>query len=73
MTDSDGHTNFTKTWTEYKNGFGSLSGEFWYGNEFIHRLTANTSAVLRVDLVAHDGTTAFAQYDEFRCKKNTGN
>ena len=63
------NVNFTKTWAEYKNGFGSLSDEFWYGNEFIHRLTSSNSAVLRVDLVAHDGTTAYAQYDEFRCKQ----
>ena len=69
MSDSAGHINFTKTWAEYKNGFGSLSSEFWYGNEFIHLLTANTSATLRVDLVAHDGTTAYAQYDEFRWNK----
>ena len=69
MLDSDDHINFTKTWTEYKDGFGSLSAEFWYGNEFIHRLTSSNSAVLRVDLVAHDGTTAYAQYDEFRCKQ----
>ena len=66
MLDSDDHINFTKSWTEYKDGFGSLSEEFWYGNEFIHRLTSNISATLRVDLVAHDGTTAYAQYEEFR-------
>ena len=29
--------------------------------------------MLRVDLVAHDGTTAYAQYDEFRCKKHKNN
>ena len=40
--------------------------EFWYGNEFLHKLTYNTTATLRVDLVAHDGSTAFAEYSEFR-------
>ena len=65
-----GHINFTKLWTEYKDGFGDLDmwpeSEFWYGNEFLHKLTYNTTATLRVDLVAHDGSTAFAEYSEFR-------
>lgn len=62
------HINFTREWRDYKNGFGELSSrsEFWYGNEFLHRLTSNTSATLRVDLVAHDGSSAFAEYLDFR-------
>ncbi len=30
-------TNFSRTWYHYKHGFGDLHGEFWYGNDFIHR------------------------------------
>ena len=62
----DAHINFTKVWKEYKNGFGELNSEFYYGNEFIHKLTSKTSATLRVDLVAHDGSRAFAEYSTFR-------
>jgi len=28
----DGSVNFDREWEEYKNGFGSLTGEFWAGN-----------------------------------------
>jgi hypothetical protein len=32
-------TNFTAAWSDYKNGFGDLYGEFWFGNDFIHRIS----------------------------------
>lgn len=35
--DWGGIENFTRSWDEYSLGFGNLSGEFWFGNEYIHR------------------------------------
>ena len=35
----DGSVNFDRLWEEYKNGFGSLNGEFWLGNEILYRLS----------------------------------
>ncbi|CAI9602570.1 unnamed protein product, partial [Staurois parvus] len=32
----DGSVNFHRTWKEYREGFGSTSGEYWLGNEFVH-------------------------------------
>lgn len=32
-----GVENFTRSWDEYSIGFGDLAGEFWFGNEYIHR------------------------------------
>jgi len=29
--------NFTLPWKDYKNGFGFLDQEFWFGNDYIHR------------------------------------
>jgi hypothetical protein len=34
-------SGFNKNWSAYKNGFGSPSGNFWYGLEKIHKLTTN--------------------------------
>ena len=57
--------NFTKDWSEYKDGFGDLRGEFWMGNEMLSELTVE-QMILRIDLKAHDGRSAFAEYSTFR-------
>src|SRR6218665_1039619 len=48
-----GSVNFTRNWTEYKNGFGNFSGsDFWIGNEKIYVIT-NRSGIeymLRVEV-----------------------
>ena len=35
----DGSVNFNRSWADYKDGFGSMDGEFWLGNEILHKLT----------------------------------
>eukprot|EP00112_Aurelia_sp_Birch-Aquarium-sp1_P026907 Seg985.4 transcript_id=Seg985.4/GoldUCD/mRNA.D3Y31 product="Fibrinogen C domain-containing protein 1" protein_id=Seg985.4/GoldUCD/D3Y31 len=61
----DGSIDFYKTWIEYKNGFGNLQGEFWLGNEKIHRLTKGGKMQLRFDFEDFDGKTAYAEYSTF--------
>ena len=59
-----------KSSQDYKHGFGDLSAEFWFGNDYIHKLTNNSETedgvTLRVELTAHDGRTAWAEYSHFR-------
>ena len=61
----DDSTNFYLNWTDYKQGFGSLTGNFWLGNDNIHRLTTSGNTVLRVDLEDWDGKTAYSLYGKF--------
>ncbi|XP_067660168.1 uncharacterized protein [Haliotis asinina] len=48
MKQSSGTENFTRTWQDYKTGFGSLSGDHWLGNDNVHYITSGR----RQDLVA---------------------
>ena len=61
----NGSVDFYRNWTEYKNGFGNLNGEFWLGLDKIHRLTNTAKNRLRVDLEDTTGKTAYAGYDMF--------
>ena len=51
----DGSVDFYLGWTSYKNGFGTLKGVFWLGNDKLHRLTAADDVMLRVDLEDFEG------------------
>ena len=61
----DGSVDFYRYWTDYENGFGNLTGEFWLGLSKIHRLTKEGSNTLRVDLGDFEGNTAYANYSIF--------
>ncbi|XP_059175193.1 fibrinogen beta chain-like [Physella acuta] len=45
-----GDVNFTRNWSDYKNGFGSLAGDYWLGNDWISNLTQNGYNELRFDM-----------------------
>ncbi|XP_060075899.1 techylectin-5A-like [Ylistrum balloti] len=62
----DGSVDFYRNWTEYKNGFGSLSGEFWIGNDNIYRLCSQGKFKLRVEIEQWNGSRYYAIYDYFR-------
>ncbi|XP_028391009.1 ficolin-1-like [Dendronephthya gigantea] len=61
----DGSQDFFRGWSDYKAGFGNLSGEFWLGLDKIHRLTKSGQNVLRVNLMDFNGTEAYAKYENF--------
>lgn len=60
----DGSEDFYRNWSDYKNGFGRFDGEFWLGNDKIHRLT-NRHQELLVELEDFKNITAHAQYNYF--------
>ncbi|KAM6434628.1 LOW QUALITY PROTEIN: angiopoietin-related protein 7 [Liasis olivaceus] len=61
-----GFISFSQSWKQ-KEGFGSLQGDFWLGNEHIHRLS-RCPTMLRVELEDWRGNT-LAQYDRFALGK----
>ena len=60
--------SFDLGWESYGRGFGSLIGEFWWGNENLFRLTTlqGRHYELRVELEDPDGETRTAAYSTFR-------
>ena len=61
----DGSEDFYREWSDYKNGFGNLSGEFWLGLDKIHRLSASGQNVLRVDLESFENEKRYATFETF--------
>ena len=62
----NGLVDFNRNWKEYREGFGSLTGNFWLGNENINRLLSHMKPVeLRIDLGDFENNTAYAIYSSF--------
>ncbi|XP_038068671.1 ficolin-2-like [Patiria miniata] len=61
----DGSVSFNRTWQEYAEGFGNLTGEFWLGNQHLRSLTRNFRQELVITLRAFDGEEARVRYEIF--------
>ena len=62
----DGSVDFNKYWVDYEDGFGSLTGEFWYGLRAIHCLTSRGQWQLRIDYTTTTGVKGYLLYSTFR-------
>ncbi|KAJ8023919.1 Tenascin-R [Holothuria leucospilota] len=58
----DGSVDFYRSWSDYVNGFGSVSGEYWLGLEKLYRMASSTKT-LRVDLTDWNWSSYYAQYN----------
>ncbi|XP_034476960.1 angiopoietin-related protein 7-like [Drosophila innubila] len=61
----NGSVSFYQSWTEYKNGFGNLTGEFFIGLEKLHHMTKAEPQELYIHLEDYEGQTRYAKYDKF--------
>ena len=62
----DGSVDFNRDWVDYEDGFGSLTGEFWYGLRPLHCLTNQGQWELRIDFTFTDGTKGYLSYSAFK-------
>ncbi|XP_033638437.1 microfibril-associated glycoprotein 4-like [Asterias rubens] len=61
-----GSVNFNRSWIEYKKGFGSMDGEFWLGNEILHKLTdAEGNWTIRLDITNEQNKTGHLLKTQF--------
>ena len=61
----DGSVDFNRDWVEYEEGFGSLTGELWYGLRPLHCLTNQGQWQLRMDFTFINGTKSHLFYNNF--------
>ena len=55
----------SKTYQDFKYGFGDFSGNFWLGLDVLHDLTSAHQHELYIGMEDSDGNLPFARYNEF--------
>ncbi|XP_058123435.1 microfibril-associated glycoprotein 4-like [Anopheles ziemanni] len=63
---SSASTNFTRSFAEYRDGFGHPSGDFWLGLNRLHLITQASQVELAIIMEAYDGTSATVRYTNFK-------
>lgn len=62
----DGSVNFYRNFSDYIEGFGNLSGEFWIGLDNLHKILQTAERFeLRIDMEDWDDVKKFAKYSKF--------
>ncbi|XP_052786242.1 microfibril-associated glycoprotein 4-like [Mya arenaria] len=62
----DGSVDFYRNFSEYENGFGSASGEYWLGLRTIQEMLSKASHELRIDVESFSGRSGYDVYSNFR-------
>uniref|UniRef100_A0A182YLH9 Fibrinogen C-terminal domain-containing protein n=1 Tax=Anopheles stephensi TaxID=30069 RepID=A0A182YLH9_ANOST len=68
---TNGKTNFTRSYSEYRDGFGHPEQEFWIGLTRLNRITAAAQYELAILMDAFDGTSATVRYASFKVSDET--
>ncbi|XP_059142266.1 fibroleukin-like [Physella acuta] len=67
----NGDIDFERGWNDYKNGFGSVTSDYWLGNDWISVLTAMGYNELRFDMT-YKQINYYAVYRNFRVENEAG-
>ncbi|XP_062573047.1 angiopoietin-4-like [Saccostrea cucullata] len=57
--------NFNTTWNKYKSGFGDIQGNYWLGNEAIHKLTTKFQTDLYIRITNTRNQSFELRYTSF--------
>ncbi|XP_050075301.1 microfibril-associated glycoprotein 4-like [Anopheles maculipalpis] len=68
---TNGKANFTRSFNEYRNGFGHPDQEFWIGLTRLTRITTPTQYELAIVMDAFDGDSAVVRYSSFKVSDET--
>ncbi len=55
----------TRSWTSFKDGFGTKESNFWLGNKYIHELTWHNPHRLKIVIYTDDFHIYEAIYEDF--------
>ncbi|CAC5409960.1 Fibrinogen-like protein A,Ryncolin-2,Angiopoietin-1,Ryncolin-4,Angiopoietin-2,Microfibril-associated glycoprotein 4,Angiopoietin-related protein 7,Ficolin-1-A,Ficolin-1-B,Ficolin-2,Ryncolin-1,Ryncolin-3,Ficolin-1,Angiopoietin-4 [Mytilus coruscus] len=61
----DGFVDFYRSWDGYKQGFGDPAGEYWLGNEALHKISSSTGHQLSIYTEDFDAKSVYANYSNF--------
>jgi len=63
----DGSVEFNRTWADYRNGFGNVTGEYWLGLEKLTQMTNNGQYRARFEFKSIQNESWFSsEYDSFQ-------
>ncbi|XP_061165636.1 microfibril-associated glycoprotein 4-like [Saccostrea echinata] len=57
--------NFNTTWDKYKSGFGDVRGNYWLGNDVIHKLTTKSPNDLYIKMKSTSNQSYKVKYTSF--------